>query len=88
MNAEFAEYLDSHHDKYLYELLHKFELSLLGSTHLSTALKDEHLFLDVHFQFNHPIEIQVLSSEPTKQNEPISQNYFMVSRLSLQPQSI
>lgn len=41
MSTEFDCYLDSHHDKYLYEMLHKYEVALVGSTNLTSALKDE-----------------------------------------------
>lgn len=87
-NAEFDSYLESYHDKYLYDLLHRYERTLLGSTALADSIQDEHLFIDINIQFNYPMEIQVLSSEPGRPSEPTSQQYFMVSRLSFQPQTL
>jgi len=87
-NAEFDSYLESYHDKYLYDLLHRYERTILGSNALASTMQDEHLVIDINIQFNYPMEIQVLSSEPSKPQEATSQNYFMVSRLSLQPQTV
>lgn len=55
-NAEFDSYLESYHDKYLYDLLHRYERTILGSNALA-SVNDEHLFVDVHIAFNYPVEI-------------------------------
>lgn len=87
-NTELDSYLESYHDKYLYDLLHRYERTILGSNALASSVQDEHLVIDINIQFNYPMEIQVLSSEPSKPQEATSQSYFMVSRLSLQPQTL
>ena len=47
-NTEFDSYLESHHDKYFYELLHRHEMAILGGTNITSALQDEHMFLDIN----------------------------------------
>ncbi len=56
-NTELDSYLESYNDKYLYELLHIYESTILGTSHLASSLQDEHLFLDIHIQFNCPVEM-------------------------------
>lgn len=47
-NTEFDSYLESYHDKYLYDLLHRYERTILGSNALANSVQDEHLIIDIN----------------------------------------
>ena len=47
-NTEFDSYLETYHDKYLYDLLNRYERTLLGTNALASSMQDEHLFIDIN----------------------------------------
>lgn len=74
-------YPEAYQDNYLYELLSSYERQITGPN--ASEDKEEVVSLNIHVQFTCGVDFQIVTSEPPKQNEPASQNYFVVGRLKL-----
>jgi len=74
-------YPEAYQDNYLYELLSSYERQIAGTK--TAEDKEELVSLNIHVHFTCGVDFQIVTSEPSKQNEPASSNYFVVGRLKL-----